>query len=294
MKNQFYAIVVLAILSGLLIPQFAVISPAIPYLIVILLYLSFMNIELDWKRFFRKELFLTLFLSAAFIPLLSYYVFSQGLHPDYRIGLFLTGIAPSGIMTLIVSAFLKHKDYELIMSNFITTTFGTILYLPPMLKLVVGTSVEIKIFDLFLQTAAIILTPFIFAEITRRITSMQFCNKINEFGKKITLVIVFLIIASSIGLSVVDITWDWSLLRLSLIVTVIYLLQGTIAYFGGFIFGGGKAVRHSLALVASSRNIQLLMGIAIINFGPLVLVPLVLGIIIHHATNAFWLWLFRN
>ena len=118
------------------------------------LFLNFLETELKWQRFFRGELLVTDSFSAVFMPLVVYYVLSSGLNPAYRIGLLLTAIAPSGVMMLAISRFVPNKDYNLILSNFLFTTFGSILYIPLMLKWLVGAAIQIKIAHLFFQTAA--------------------------------------------------------------------------------------------------------------------------------------------
>jgi hypothetical protein len=47
-------------------------------------------------------------------------------------------------------------------------------------------------------------------------------------------------------------------------------------------------------MIASARNMQLMLGIAIINFPPLAVVPCVVGIIFQNMIIAFWLWIFRK
>ena len=78
-----------------------------------------------------------------------------------------------------------------------------------------------------------------------------------------------------------------------LLVFSVYMLQGGIAYLVGRLFWG-KPIRRTLALIASSRNNQISLGIAIVNFSPATAIPCIFGFIFHHVTNAIWLWLFRK
>ena len=87
--------------------------------------------------------------------------------------------------------------------------------------------------------------------------------------------------------------WTQGLAAMLLLVFSVYMLQGGIAYLVGRLFWG-KPIRRTLALIASSRNNQISLGIAIVNFSPATAIPCIFGFIFHHVTNAIWLWLFRK
>ncbi|MFC1477123.1 bile acid:sodium symporter family protein [candidate division KSB1 bacterium] len=293
LKHLLFIVIFLGIICGFFIPAFHSIYPGIPYFIGIMLFFNFLEIETSWRRFFRPELIVTLALSALFMPLVVYYILSRGLSIEYRIGLFLTAIAPSGIMMLVFSRFVPHKDYNLIISNFLATQFGTVLYLPLMTQWVIGAQVSISAVDLFFQTAALVVTPYCVSLLVVKAGSPGLKERLSLTGRRVIPLLVFLIISSSISGAAQDIQWDWALFRVGAVVLLIYFLQGGLAYAAGFLFGD-KSIRNTLALVGSSRNIQLVLGIAVINFPPLVIIPMVLGIIFHHLTNLFWLWIFRK
>ena len=64
--------------------------------------------------------------------------------------------------------------------------------------------------------------------------------------------------------------------------------------FAGYAIGwmaGNTELKTTLPFICSSRNIQLVFAIAVLNFPPLTYVPLILGIFLHHLTNAFWIWI---
>ncbi len=293
MKNLFFLIVFLAILSGFLLPFLAVFKNAIPYLIGIMLVFNFLDLVPNWRLLIRKELIFTLSLSAFIMPVMVYYLLSNGLILEYRIGLFLTAIAPSGILMLVLSRFVPHKDYNLIIANFLATQFGVILYLPLMADWILGASLKIDPTRLFAYTALLILLPFILSRIIRKLCPDYLIEGLKKRGKQIIPILVFFIVSSSIASTAGNIKWSFELFKLFIIVFLIYTIQGGLGYITGMLMGD-KALRNTLALIASSRNIQLMFGIAVISFDPLVLIPMILGILIHHVTNLIWLWLFRN
>ncbi|MFC1561916.1 hypothetical protein ACFL6I_19735 [candidate division KSB1 bacterium] len=293
MKNILYIIIALGLFTGFIFSELDFFRPAVPYLIGLLLFLNFLEFQPKWERLFRMELLITLFLSALFMPLLVYYVLSRGMIIEYRIGLFFTAIAPSGIMMLVLSRFVPQKDYNLIISNFLATQFGVIIYLPLMTELVLGASVSINVSYLFFQTAALVLVPFTASSLARNFTTADRFDSLRVAGSKIIPVLVYSIISVSVSGAAQEIQWNPDLIKISILVFLIYTIQGGLGYIGGFAFNS-RSIRNSLTLAASSRNIQLVLGLALINFPPLTVVPMVIGIIFHHITNAMWLWLFRK
>ncbi len=259
----------------------------------LVLFLNFLETELKWQRFFRGELLVTGSLSALFMPVLVYYVLSKGLDPGYRIGLLLTAMAPSGIMMFAISRFIPDKDYNLILSNFLFTTFGSILYIPFMVKWLVHTAVPIEIQRLFFQTAALVLIPYAASEFMKKVLSAHAAAIIKRYAQGVILIVVFVIACVSISAAAQELVWDQTLIKLALLVLSIFLLQGGTAYLVGLVLWD-RSIRNTLAMIASSRNNHFVLGIAIMNFPPIVVVPCMLGIIFHHTTNAFWVWLFRK
>jgi predicted Na+-dependent transporter len=289
----FYIVIFSGIACGISFPQFEIYKPSIPYLVASLLFLSFFEIEVKWHKIIRRELLITVPLSTLLMPLLYYDVLSKDLNQPYRIGLLLVAIAPSGLMTLVLSPYILYKDYNLILSNFLFTTFGSILYIPFIVKWLIGTTVQINITHLFLQTAAMILIPYSLSVITTKVLSQNGITIIKRLSQTVIPTVLFIIIAASISRTTQEIMWDQTLLKLAPLVLSITIVQGGFAYLAGLILWN-KNIRNTLAIVASSRNVQIMLGIAIINFPPKVVIPCVLGIIFQHMNNAIWLWLFRR
>jgi predicted Na+-dependent transporter len=248
---------------------------------------------MKWHKFFRRELLVTVPLSGLLMPWLYYHVLSASFSPGYRIGLMLTAIAPSGIMMLVLSRFVQNKDYNLIMSNFLFTTFGSIIYVPFMVRWLVGTTIQMNITHLFFQTAPLILIPYAASEITKKIISDNVATIIKRRTETVMSVLVFLAIAVSISGTAQELVWDQIHIKLGVLVLSIFFLQGGLAYLAGLILSD-EATRNTLTMIASSRNLMLMLGIAIINFPPIVGVPCVLGIILQNITSMVWIWLFRK
>ena len=68
----------------------------------------------------------------------------------------------------------------------------------------------------------------------------------------------------------------------------IYCRAGWGFWIGNLI--GGKELRNTLTFISSSRNLQIVLAVVILNFSPLATVPIIIATIFHNIMNAFWLW----
>jgi predicted Na+-dependent transporter len=293
MKYLINIAIVAGIVCGSLLPALHVYKGAIVYIVGFILVLNFFEIDFRWRNFFRFELVLTVLLSAVAMPLLYYLFLSRGLHPEYRVGILLTAIAPSGLMPLVLGRFFHNIDHDLVLSNFLVTTFGAILYLPLMVKWLAGTNVSVPSTQLLYKTALMILLPYGTSLIMKLVFPGEKADAVKRCSKPIVLVLLFFICLLVASGASQRIQWDLSLLHVIVLVFSVYLVQGGIAYFIGRFFWG-IPVRRTLALISSSRNNQISLGIAILNFSPATAIPCIFGFIFHHVTNAIWLYLFRK
>jgi predicted Na+-dependent transporter len=293
LRYWLYIAIIGGIVFGIFVPHLQAYKPAVPYLIGFILAFNFLEITFSWKNFLRKELTITLLLSAVIMPVIAYYLLTESLYPEFRVGLLITALAPSGVMPLVFGRFIKYVDYDLVLSNFLITTFGSILYLPAMVKWLAGTDIDIPSGHLLFKTALIILLPYGASIIMKNAMKKELLAMVKNYVNTIILVSIF-IICSIVGSSASgNLVWSKGLIQLVILVFAVYLIQGGLAYMAGYILWD-KPARNTLALISSSRNNQITLGIAILNFPPATAIPCIIGFLLHHLTNAIWLWLFRK
>jgi len=102
--------------------------------------------------------------------------------------------------------------------------------------------------------------------------------------------LLFGIIFASVGKVADQLVWQADSIWLAMVILAIYLIHGGIGFVIGCVWGNAE-IKMTLPFICSSRNIQLVFAIAVLNFPPLTYVPVIMGIFIHHLTNAFWLWI---
>lgn len=288
---RIYFVIASALVMGFIFEPLGQLKPIVPFIIGVVLFLSFIDLQLRLKNLIRLELLVTLTLSALIMPALAYFVFSNGLKPLYRIGLLLVALAPSGIIMLILSAYVEEKDTGLIISNFFATLFGAIIYMPLVLKWFIGAEVQINSLKLLWQAALLVLLPYGLAQIARR--NYVFCQSLRTIKGYFIPGAIFFIISISLANAKAKLFWHNDLIQVIGAVFCIYLVQGGLGFILGKLFWQ-TSQRNTLALVASSRNIQFVLAVAILNFDPIIIVPLIIGILFHHLTNLIWLFLLAS
>lgn len=292
-KFTFYIVVISAICCGIIFPQAGALIFLVPYFIVLTLFLNFLNVSIQWDKILRGELFVTLLLTVIIMPFSVNFLLPSDFSDLYRIGLILVACSPGSIMTLIISKFIPRKDYNLIFSNFLVTNLAAVFYIPVILKITAGRSINIDILPVFIQTAAIVLLPYAGSIAAKKFLNQTVFNKLCRISNGTILVLFFLIIAASIGSIAGEVALDETILLLLIIGFIIYLTQGFLGYAGGLLWRK-QEIKNTLAFISSSRNTQLVIAIVAINFPPAALIPIILCIFVHHLTNIFWLWLFKK
>lgn len=288
----FCLVIVAAVIAGITFPTMGNFTEYIPYLIGLMLFFNFMDVKVNWQRSNLKVLLVTLLMSAAFMPLFAYHVLSRGFISQYRSGLLLVACAPTGITTLVLGQYIRGSDFNLVMSNFFFTTVCSMLYIPILLKSVLTESVIFARPPLAIigQLALLALLPYILSSAFSRIVGPGRLINIKKIAGAITLALLFCIVAVSIGKVTDQLTWRAESLWLALSILAVYLIHGGLGYLIGWLWGN-PALKITLPFICSSRNMQLVFAIAVLNFPPLTYVPIIMGVFFHHLTNAFWIWI---
>ncbi len=284
--------IILAVIFGLGFPQTGNHAVYIPYMIGVMLFFNFLDVKIQFRRSYPWVLLITLFLSAVAIPGFVYYILSVGFTGPYRTGLLLVACAPTGITTLVLGRYIKGSNYHLVLSNFLFTTFGSMFYIPVLLKFVLNESVrfETSPYTLLGQMALLVILPYILSQTIVHLLHQQWLIKHKIISKGFTLLLLFCIIVVSIGKVADQLAWHADSMWLAVLILAIYLIHGGLGYAIGWVWGNAE-LKMTLPFICSSRNIQLVFAIAVLNFSPLTYVPIIMGLFFHHLTNAFWLWI---
>ena len=292
-KHRLQLVIFAAALTGFLLPGLAVLDWCVPWLIGIILFVNFSEVDVGPRHLLRPELLLTVPLSALVMPAIVFLLTPRSMDPGFRVGILLTAIAPAGIMPLVIGRFLRGVDYPLILGNFLATTFGSVFYLPPMLHRLIGAEVDMDAGSLFARTAALILLPYAAGLALNRTLGSGRRRLLDRHAPRAVLVIMFAIVALVISKGRGALVWSADLALVTAMVLAIFAVQGLLAWLGGFL-PWFRASRTTLGILGSSRNNQVSLGIAMLQFPPAAAIPCIIGFIVHHLYSALWLWVLRK
>jgi BASS family bile acid:Na+ symporter len=140
------------------------------YLMMFLLFLSFLSIRLDevWLVLSRQGWTIAWlsFLKLVALPAGIYFIF-RALYPDYATAaLLITGIS-TGVVAPFISSMLRASG-PLVLVMVVTTSCLVSFTLPALVKILLGRSVEISFFGMMRILGLIIFVPVIAVEVMRR------------------------------------------------------------------------------------------------------------------------------
>jgi BASS family bile acid:Na+ symporter len=157
--------------AGVLFPGPSSFFQPLPlYLMMFLLFLSFLSIRLDevWLVLSRQGWTIAwlCFLKLVALPAGIYFIF-RALYPDYATAaLLITGIS-TGVVAPFISSMLRASG-PLVLVMVVTTSCLVSFTLPALVKILLGRSVEISFFGMMRILGLIIFVPVIAVEVMRR------------------------------------------------------------------------------------------------------------------------------
>jgi BASS family bile acid:Na+ symporter len=157
--------------AGVLFPGPSSFFQPLPlYLMMFLLFLSFLSIRLDevWLVISRQGWTIAWlsFLKLVALPAGIYFIF-RALYPDYATAaLLITGIS-TGVVAPFISSMLRASG-PLVLVMVVTTSCLVSFTLPALVKILLGRSVEISFFGMMRILGLIIFVPVIAVEVMRR------------------------------------------------------------------------------------------------------------------------------
>ena len=135
---------------GLSCPWLNVYRAAVPYLVMGMLFLVFL--QLNWNQLrIRASVFAIVAANVA-IPLTFYFIFSALNQPVLAVGAFMAGIAPTGSAAPSVISFLK-QNIEYGVTAFVMTTFSVAVAIPLILPHLLPEAADKEFWELFLPIA---------------------------------------------------------------------------------------------------------------------------------------------
>ncbi len=274
-------LLILAIINGFFLPGLSIFKPLVSWVLMFLLFSSFLQLDLSFHKFFRKELLIYPSMNWLIMPVLVFFSTSF-LNFDYRLGLFLIIITPPALGAPVIVRLTK-GDMEFVVSNVVIFNI-----LSPFVYALVPGIFFSKLSEMsspletFLQVATYIFIPLLIALVLRRFLTIKnfILRRIDPFKGILQLSMIAVVVASS-SLKIREIPVKTSLLIFSMT-----LFISGIMYLTGYVLAGkNPKMQFTCPVSTGHKNTILAMITCLTNFSPVVAIPSIFYLISHHIWN---------
>ncbi len=270
--NDFILLLVIfsSMIAGILLPRFGSIFQPYPlYLMMFLLFLSFLSIKIDavWHTIqhnSRTVIWLSL-LKLILLPPAVYFLFKM-FYPSYAIAaLLLTGIS-TGVVAPFISSLVRANG-PLVLVIVVISSLMVPLTLPALVEILLGRTIEISLLGMVRMLCLIIFVPILAVELLRRLTPTLLESLMKRRFP------ISLIIFAVINLGVFSKYANFFQQNPLTIVeaTLVAITLGGIYLLVGFLISWKEPVRNQLSSVICLGNVNNVLVIVFASefFGPL-------------------------
>ncbi|MBN1305654.1 MAG: hypothetical protein JXA13_14545 [Anaerolineales bacterium] len=278
----------LTMILGALFPRFHSLSFLIQYLLMIMLFFAFLEIEFK-NDSFKTNIFWILVANLA-VAFISYAVL---LPFDITLALaaFMTAIAPTAIAAPVVISFIR-GNIGYVVTAVLVTNIANAVVIPLVLPLLLSTKHEISIWGVLGPVLIVMFVPLILACLVS-----AFLPRIKGFlrkGKPLSFLIwlINLLIISANASNFLRNDHSDSLAYL-LLIALISMMICSVNFGLGALLGGRISWRES-SQALGQKNLSFVIWIALTFINPLVAMGPMFYILFHHLYNSWLIYRFEK
>jgi BASS family bile acid:Na+ symporter len=269
-------------LLGAFFPQAHALSFLIQYLVMLMLFFAFLDVEFNPKRFQRGVLWVLL--ANVAVAFIGYGIFASR-NLTFGLVAFITGIAPSAIASPVVISFVEGRvDYAV--TAVLVTNVSSALIIPLVLPSLVGAAVPISVWEVLRSALTVMLVPLTLAWLVLRLPpgGRAFVRKGKRFSFPIWLINLIIISANAANFIRTQSTGSAGILaEIALISLAICVVNFAL---GAWI--GGRQYWQEASQALGQKNLSFVIWIALTFINPLVAMGPTSYILYHHLYNS-WL-----
>jgi BASS family bile acid:Na+ symporter len=276
---------ILAMAAGALVPQAQAASEILPYLLMAMLFFSFLDITITRESFHFSMLLI--FIANLAIPLAIFFIF-RPIDPVVALVGFLTAIAPTATATPVIVSYLRGRvDY--VLPCVLITNIGIALVLPFLLPWIAGSTVHITTGEILPPVLEVMFVPlglaFFIREFLPRVQRFLLPGKMLSFP--IWLAMLFIVtsrasafLESTAGFSMNQLLW---IAFISLIICVVNFGAGAVI--------GGRDFRREGSQALGQKNNSFTVWIALTYLNPLAALGPTFYVLYHNLYNGLQLYM---
>jgi len=278
----------LTMLVGVLFPQAHVFSFLIQFLLMLMLFFAFLDLEFKPQSFQKSVIWVSLAnVVVAFVAYFALISFDLTL----ALAAFMTAIAPTAIAAPVIIGFIQ-RDVEYAVTAVVLTNLVNALIVPLVLPSLLGAAVQISVWEVLQPVLVVMFVPLILARLAAHLptNAQNFIRKGKAFSFPIWLVNLFIISANASDFLRNGNTDSFATLAtLALISLVICIVN-----FGVGALLGGRNHWQEASQSLGQKNLSFVIWIALTFINPLVAMGPTFYILYHHLYNSWSIYQFER
>lgn len=275
-------------LVGGLFPQAHVFSFLIQYLLMVMLFFAFLDIEFRPQSFQKSVLWVLLAnIAVAFL--------SYGLLASFNLMLalaaFMTAIAPTAIAAPVIISFIQ-REVEYVVAAVVLTNIASAVIVPITLPSLLGTAIHISVWEVLQPVLIVMFVPLILSRLVSHLPSntQNILRRGKAFSFPIWLINLFIISANASDFLRHGNTDSFSTLAIialiSLIICIFNFSLGALL--------GGRSHWQEASQSLGQKNLSFVIWIALTFVNPLVAMGPMFYILYHHLYNSWSIYQFER
>ena len=278
----------LTMLVGALVPQAHAFSFLIQYLLMVMLFFAFLDIEFK-PQSFRISVLWVLLANVA-VAFISYAVLFQ-FDITLALAAFMTAIAPTAIAAPVIISFIQ-REVEYVVASVILTNIASALIVPIALPSLLGTGIQLSVWEVLQPVLVVMFVPLILSRLVSLLPqrARDFIRKGKSFSFPIWLVNLFIISANASKFLCNGNTDSVSTLAIIALVSLVIC----IVNFGVGALLGGRSHWQEASQSLGQKNLSFVIWIALTFINPLVAMGPMFYVLYHHLYNSWSIYQFER
>jgi BASS family bile acid:Na+ symporter len=278
----------LMIVLGILFPQFHALSAYIQYLLMVMLFLAFLDIDIQPRSFQKGVLWVVLAnLTVAFAA----YGILRPFDLTLALAAFITAIAPTAIAAPVIISFVQGQ-VEYVVGAVLLSNVVMSLVLPVALPFLVGDIARISVWQVLEPVLITMFVPLILARLSKGLpqSSQMFIRRGKAFSFSLWLLALFIMCSNAANFVRSNVRSSLGyVFAIALISLVICILNFSL---GGFL--GGERFRQEASQSLGQKNNSFVIWIALTFINPLVAMGPTFYILYHNLYNSWQIYRFER
>ena len=275
-------------LIGAFLPQAHVFSFLIQYLLMVMLFFAFLDIEFKPRAFQRSVLWVLL--ANIVVAFVAYMVLVRS-NLMLALAAFMTAIAPTAIAAPVIINFIE-REVEYVVASVILTNISTAFVVPVALPFLIGTQVKISIWEVLQPVLIVMFVPLLLSKLVKVLpaNTRTFIRKGKVFSFPVWLVSLFIISAKASDFLRNDNTNSlYTLAMIAFVSLIICIVNFSV----GALLGGREHWKESSQSLGQ-KNLSFVIWVALTFINPLVAMGPTFYVLYHHLYNSWLIYQFER